>query len=63
MKPKKISEHINKIWGKPSEWWLKEDIQSLKTKFLNVINCDDPDPVKKYYKTLQNIYKDRHEKN
>ena len=31
--PKKLSEHINEVWGNVEKWWLDEKLQEIKIRF------------------------------
>ena len=31
--PKKLSEHINTVWGDVEKWWLDEKLQEIKIRF------------------------------
>ncbi len=44
--PKKMSDHLNNIWGNPQNWWNSEDINLFKKKFKKTFFLDAKDNLK-----------------
>ena len=43
---KKMSDHLNNIWGNPQNWWNSEDINLFKKKFKKTFFLDAKDNLK-----------------